>query len=251
MRKVIIASAFVALCAPSALAQTAIVYIQAGDNLRAKYDNNGAMEQYRKAVEQNPGSVVARTRLSQALVDIGEDLDSNESEKCYTEAMALAKEVVENNPSLAEGRYQLALATGRLALFRGGKEKVRLSREVEQHGVKALELDPNHSRARILMGVYYREIANLSWALKMFANTFFGGLPEGTNEDAVRELKEAIRLDPSSIRARFEMGKTFEVMGDKKSAAEESSAAMGMSPTDHLDARYIAESKVGLRRVGG
>ncbi|MDH5508881.1 MAG: tetratricopeptide repeat protein [Nitrospinota bacterium] len=251
MRSAIFISALaLALCVQPALAQTAIVYIQAGDNLRAKFDNKGALEQYRKALEQNPESVVAQTRLSQALVDNGEDLDSKESEKYYTEAMNVAKQVVEGNPSLGEGHYLLALATGKLALFRGGKEKVRLSREVEQSGVKALGLDPKHSRGHILMGVYYREIANLNWALKMFANTFFGGLPKGTNEDAILELNKALELDPTSIRAWFELGKTHEVMGDDEAAAKEYRSAINLPLTDHLDARFIAESKLGLQRVG-
>ncbi|MDH5638111.1 MAG: tetratricopeptide repeat protein [Nitrospinota bacterium] len=251
MRKaILILAVALAFCVQPALAQTAIVYIQSGDNLRAKFDNKRALEQYRKALKQNPKSVVAKTRLSQALVDNGEDLNSDESEKYYTEAMDLAKEVVEANPSLGEGHYQLALATGKLALFRGGKEKVRLSREVEKSGVKALELDPDNSRGRILMGVYYREIANLNWALKMFANTFFGGLPKGTNEEAILELNKALELDPASIRARFELGKTHEVMGNDKEAAKEYTTAINLPPTDHLDARYIAESKIALNRVG-
>lgn len=250
MRIVVIVAMALSLYAHPALAQTAIVFIQAGDNLRDRFDNKGALEQYRKAVEENPQSVVAKTRLIQALVDNGEDLESDDSEKYYLEAMDLAKEVVKANPSLGEAHYLLALATGKLALFRGGKEKVKLSREVKESGVKALELDPDNSKAHILMGVYYREIANLNWALKMFANTFFGGLPEGTNADAVRELTKAIELDPQSIRARFELGKTYEVMGRNQEAADEYNKAAERTPADHLDPKYIAESKVGLRRVG-
>ncbi|MDH4185158.1 MAG: tetratricopeptide repeat protein, partial [Nitrospinota bacterium] len=232
---ILLLMAAMAMTPATSLAQTSDSLVKGGDSYRDQYNNKDALDLYRKAVAADPQNLQAQTRLAQCLVDNGEDLNSNESEKYYQEAMELAGRITAKNPDLAEGHYQLALATGKMALFKGGKEKVKLSREVERSGVKALELDPNNSRGRILMGVYYREIANLNWALKMFANTFFGGLPKGTNEDAVRELKKALELNSRSIRARYELGKTYEEMGMKSEAGDEYKMATELPMADHLD----------------
>lgn len=231
------------------LAQSAGELLKAGDGLRDKNDNKSALEIYRQAVAADANNLDASARLAQALVDNGEDLDSKESEKFYLEALDVATKITQKSPGMAEGHYLVALATGKLALFRGGKEKVKLSRAVEQAGKKALELNPNHANAHLLMGVYYREIANLNWALKAFANTFFGGLPAGTNEDGLRELKKSAEYNNLSVRVHYELGKTHEVMGDKKSAAAEYKVAAELPVMDHMDAKYIAESKVRLRSL--
>jgi len=249
MKKLAYLMAAVLVMASAAMAQTPGEIMKAGDSLRDKYDNKGALEMYRKAVAADGNNLDAAARLAQCLVDNGEDLDSKESEKFYLEAVDVASKIIQKSPGLAEGHYLLALATGKLALFRGGKEKVKLSRAVEQSGRKALELNPNHANAHLLMGVYYREIANLNWALKAFANTFFGGLPAGTNEDGLRELKKSAEFYNLSVRVHYELGKTYEVMGDKKSAAAEYKIAAELPLMDHMDAKYIAESKVRLRSV--
>jgi len=230
-----------------ALAQDLAGFLKAGDDMRDKFDNKGALEQYRQAAAADPNNLDAQTRLAQALVDNGEDTASKESEQFYLEAVDVATKITQKNPTLAEGHYLLALAYGKLALFRGGNEKVKLSRSVERSGKKALELNPNHANAHILMGVYYREIANLSWILKKFANAFFGGLPAGTNEDSLQELKKAVEFNTLSVRARYELGKTLDTMGNKKEAAESYKKAAEIPMIDHMDAKYIAEAKLRLR----
>ena len=66
-----------------------------------------------------------------------------------------------------------------------------------------------------MLGIYYREVANLNWFLKNFAKAFFGGLPDGSNEDSEEALLKAIELVPTDIITYYELARTYEKMKKK------------------------------------
>ncbi|MCH7927415.1 MAG: hypothetical protein IID03_05440 [Candidatus Dadabacteria bacterium] len=84
-------------------------------------------------------------------------------------------------------------------------------------------------------GVYYREVANLNWFLKKFAKAFFGGLPDGTNEDSLNMLLKAEELLPENVYVQFELGKTYKEIGNKEKMKEHFDKALKLPNTDHRD----------------
>jgi len=46
------------------------------------------------------------------------------------------------NPNGWDGHFKLSVALGRLALFRGGKEKINLSKEIKAEADTAVALNP-------------------------------------------------------------------------------------------------------------
>src|SRR5689334_20928718 len=63
-------------------------------------------------------------------------------EKSYLKLQADLMLLTHEMPKSAEAFAQLARVTGRLALFRGGKGKVKLGRQIKTYGETALKLDP-------------------------------------------------------------------------------------------------------------
>ena len=61
----------------------------------------------------------------------------------------------------------------------------------------------------LILGVYYREIAGLSWIERLFANTFFGDVPDGSYEDSELMLKKALTFNPNIIVANYELANTY------------------------------------------
>jgi len=128
-------------------------------------------------------------------------------------------------------------------MFEGGKEKVRLSRDVEKNLLMCLSIEPDNWRARAILGKYYLEIANLNWALKTVANVLLGGLPEGSLEMAEQELQRSLKLNPDYIYARLQLGRTWLSMGKDDQARAELERAIRLTPQDHMDATYQREAR--------
>lgn len=232
-------------------------YIQKGDEYYNRFDNLRALEEYKRAYEVAPDSFDVLMRLTRAYNDVGEDikgiklrpddeLRSGEVEEYFNKAAEYSKLLYQKFPDRAESYFYLAASYGHLALFRGGKEKVRLARDVEENSQKAIGLDQQFIPAYIVLGVYYREVANLNWAQKAFAKTLFGGLPNGTDEDSEKTLLRALELNPNIIHTRFELAKTYLAMGKENKATEQFKEILRLPITDHQDKeiKEVAEKEL-------
>lgn len=223
--------------------------IKQGDDYYAKFDNKKALESYEKAYAVNPSSYEALMKVTRAYIDLGEDLDNKESEGLYLQAVDHAELMIKNEPEKAEPYFYASAAYGKLALFRGGKEKVKLSGFVEKNAKKAIELDPQYESPVTTLGIYYREVANLNWFLKAFANTFFGGELKGTNEDSERLLLKAIELNPNRIYPRFALAKTYKIMRKKDKEIEQLEKVLELPIADHEDQKKKDKAKKRLEKL--
>lgn len=236
-------------------------YIQEGDKYYEQFDNEKALEAYKKAYEITPNSFEALMKLTRAYNDVGEDIkginfrqqDESKSNKTVEEYFKTAAKYAEllqkEFPDKADSYFLLAATYGHLALYKDGKEKVKLARDVEENSKKAIQLDSKYIPAYIVLGVYYREVANLSWALKTFARTLFGGLPNGTDEDSEKTLLKAVQLNPQLIHTRFELAKTYDSMGEEDKVAEQLKEVLDLPVLDHQDQAIKAEAEKELRRL--
>ncbi|MFQ5432940.1 MAG: tetratricopeptide repeat protein [Nitrospinota bacterium] len=223
--------------------------LKQGDEHYAKFENDKALANYEKAYAVNPCSYEALMKVTRAYIDRGEDLDNKESEGLYIQAVDHAELMIKKAPDKAEPYFYAAAAYGKLALFRGGKEKVKLSGFVEKNAKKAIELDPQYEKPVTTLGIYYREVANLNWFLKAFANTFFGGKLKGTNEDAERLLLKAIKLDPNRIYPRFALAKTYKIMRKKDKEIEQLKKVLELPIGDHEDQKKKDDARKRLEKL--
>lgn len=244
----------------SLLAEDYDSYIQQGDTYYKGFDNQKALEEYKKAYELSPDSFEALMKLTRAYNDVGEDLkgirfrpggESNSPivEEYFRRAAQYAELLHEKFPDRAESYFYLAATYGHLALFKGGKEKVRLARDVEKNSKRAIGLDPRFIPAYIVLGAYYREVASLSWALKAFARTLMGGLPNGTDRDSEETLLKAVQLNPQVIHTHFELAKTYDAMGKEEKVTEELREILELPIADHQDKAIKEEAEKELRRL--
>jgi tetratricopeptide (TPR) repeat protein len=90
--------------------------------------------------------------------------------------------------------------------------------------------------------VYYREVANANAFTKMLARTFLGGLPDGTNEDAERELLEAVELDPADVYAAYELARTYRLLERADREAEYLERVVALPARAQRDPRLKAEA---------
>jgi tetratricopeptide (TPR) repeat protein len=227
-------------------------YIEQGDKYYSKFNNLDAIREYEKAYRLSPNGFDVLSKLANAYNDYGEDLkDSNSdgAETYFEDAIKYAEILKSKYPTRAESYFLVASAYGNLALYKGGKDKVRLARNLEKYAKKAIELDPNFAPAYVVLGIYYRETATLNVIQRTFATAFLGGLPEGSLNDSVRELLKAEKLSPESIFTHFELAETYEKLNEEDKAISEYRRVLDLPLSDHQDKMKKQEAGRRIRKL--
>jgi tetratricopeptide (TPR) repeat protein len=227
--------------------------LASGDAAMRGLDPAAAAVPYEQAALLAPDSYEAVSKAAFALRDAGEALKAKgdkAAEGYFERASTRAKALLARFPDRAEAHYLVASTSGQLALYRGAREKVRLSREIEKEAKAAVALDPADARPHAVLGVYYREVANANGFTKLLARTLLGGLPDGTNEDAVRELTKATQLDPNDLYAAYELARTYRIMDrrDEERAALEKVLALPV--TAERDPRLKKQAEDRIAELG-
>ncbi len=218
------------------LAQTSQRFIRQGDAAYQQFDNLNALAYYKKACGVAPEHFECLAKTVRAYNDIGEDLNSKESESHFEQAVQHAEQLFTQFPEKAETYYWLAVSYGNLALLRGGKEKVKLSGYVKKNIQKAITLNPDYADAYVVLGIYYKEVAGLNSFLKAFARIFLGELPDGTYNDAVKAFRKAIALQTTNpVYTYFHLGRTYEQTGEVEKAKSLYQHALQLPSGDHQD----------------
>jgi hypothetical protein len=224
-------------------------FLEAGDKAYAAYDTKTALEQYKKAWEADPTTYETMMKYARSLNDSGEETTGKAAEALFAESVVQATALKNKYPDKAEASFLLGAATGNLALFKGGSKKVELSRNIEALGKRCIELDPKYSQGYVMLGIYYREVANLNWAIRKIAQNMLGGLPSGTLEDSEKMLRKGHELDLEAIYPCYQLAVTLECMKKKKEACECYEKVAKMKKCDHLDDAKIKEAKEKIKKL--
>lgn len=196
-------------------------YLLQGDEKYSKFDNKSALENYLLAYKLSPSGYDVLFRLARTYNDLGEEYheyqEKDSSRVMIDYALEYSEKLVNNYPDSAASYSFLAMSYGNEALYAGGKEEIKLAHKIEDNAKKSLKLNPHQYLSYVILGIYYRKIADLSWFERLFANAFFGSVPEGTFEESVQMLNKALDLYPKTIVASYQLALTYEAMGDKES----------------------------------
>ena len=233
-----------------AYAQQDISQLQARvDELNIAGEYATAVNLLRPALNADPDNYILLCLLSDNITGRARHLDKKEQEPMYEEAVIFARRAVAADPADAEGHFQLGQALGRLALHRGGKEKVNMSKEIKEVFAMSLSLDARHPGSLHGLARWHREVANLSWALKAVAKIIFGGLPPASNEESVSLFLRALEVEPDNINHHLELGKTYLELDQDNMARQEFEAAGRLPAVFFEDAGYKEEAAELLRKI--
>jgi tetratricopeptide (TPR) repeat protein len=223
--------------------------VEQGLALIKAFKNGEAIPILEQAHAANPTNAAVLTRLTEACCNAGEDLDNAASEAYYAKAVGYADQLKLLAPDKAETYFQVCVAYGNLALFKGGKEKVALSRNIEAMARKGIELDPSYSRPYSVLGVYYREVALLNPILRTFAKYLLGGLPDGTLENSESMFLKSIALDAGNVYGHYQLAVTYEKMNKPDQAAAMYHKVLKLPIVDHQDAKWRRLSSERLKAL--
>jgi tetratricopeptide (TPR) repeat protein len=212
------------------------------DTLRAQGDFRGALSRMSSLRGEYGDEVELLWRMALTRVDIAKTLDEKGARtQQYEQALTLAEAALTTNASNAHAHLAKAVVEGRMALDAGTRERVQRSRLVKKHADRAIELDSTldgayHTRAR-----WNREVSDLNFFERAVVKTVYGGLPESSFEQAVRDFKRAIELHDERFH-RLELGKTYIKMDQPDKAREQLQLVTDMPAREPFDQRYLEEA---------
>jgi tetratricopeptide (TPR) repeat protein len=224
--------------------------IAAGDAALDKLDIEAGIAAYRGALEAAPDSYEALWKLVRALTDKATlSKQPSEQKSLCIEAEKLARQAVSLSPADANGHAYLAVAVGKLALFEGGKRKVELSKEVKAEAEKALQCNPDDEVALHVLAIWNREMVELGWFLKSFAQLLYGKFPPASLDAALADLRRASQLEPDVIPHHVELGITLASAKRWAEAKTELEKGLALPTAWVTDDYYRALARSSLARV--
>jgi tetratricopeptide (TPR) repeat protein len=126
------------------------------------------------------------------------------------------------------------------------KQKVADSRLIKQEAKNAVALDPKQDVAYYLLGRWNFGVANIGFLPRAYVRIVYGGFPAASNEEAIKDFKEAIALTPGRILYTQGLAKVYEATGQKNLAYAELKKCAEMKPLDVNDAEAQKEAAAEL-----
>ena len=249
MRLILLCVLFLPIAAPLT-AQEVDALIARGDSLQMEMQPDAAMKLYRKAEQLDPDNPDVLWRISKVFSDYAAQESTDEAAmRELDRSVSYARKAVSVAPKHSMAQVSLAIAYGQKAVVAPNSEKVELSKLVRQHAVRALELESDNHVAMLVLGIWNREVATLSWILKLALDVVYGGLPDASLEESHRLLRRAMRMYPDQIMTHLELAKTLMEMDDEKGAERHLRKALSLPKRDIGDRKRVDEARKLLQEL--
>jgi tetratricopeptide (TPR) repeat protein len=191
-----------------------------GDSLYAKWELQSALDNYERAYVINSSDYYLLLKLTRVCNDLGEYYyelrDEKSAEKVVYQGVDYAEKFASLYPDSAKVYTFLAWSYGNQALFEGENEKIKLAHKIKDNAKKAIKIDSTDYLPYLILGIYNRQIGALSWFERLFANTFFGDVPEGSFEESEKMMLKALELQPGIVIATFHLSLTYQEMDEEE-----------------------------------
>lgn len=220
-------------------------------SLDASAHEEAALQKFLQVLQLDPDNYEATWNTSFLYSKIGNRITNSEKtrDQYFNYAKQYAASALRLNPNDAESNYVMAAAMGRMALISGPKEKVAASRDIKRYAELAIQFNPNHAGAWYILGKWNYEVANLNWAERTAANLLFGGVPEGTLDESIKDYLKAIKLDPGYILYYRDLALALDQKGFYDEEIRVLNQALALKPKTEDDPTYVAQCKELLNKV--
>ncbi len=152
-------------------------------------------------------------------------------------------------PEDADAQLAPAITLGKMLIFLPPKEQIAASPRIKVSADKALELDPKDDTAWHILGRWNRVLADVNSVKRALASVLYGGLPKGSLEDAERDMKKAIELNPNRLMHYIELGRIYAQMGRKDEARQFIEKGLAMPNAEKDDAETKERGRETLAKL--
>ena len=228
--------------------------IARGDSLYREIEVQLSLDEYSAVLAVDSNNADALWRASRNIADLAEyESSASVRKERYALAERLARRAIALRPNEAQPHFDLARALGRVALSVGKRDRVKYAKEIRNHALEALRIDPDHPGALHVMGVWNAEVMRLSGVTRWMAKNFLGGrvFDQASWPRAVEYMEHAVRVDPDRIVHKLDLAQIYLDIGEKEKARAQLDAVIKGRKTELNDGRYQAEAAGMLRRLDG
>ncbi len=198
-----------ASAAPSATDPSFEDVLATVDSLRMHRQFEVALTKLDSLAQHDADHVAIQWRRALLHTDLGKVAEAEDQAIThYREAQRLAETAVRTDSTSAWAHLTVALVAGRLTLHVGRSERVKQSRIVKRHADRAIALDSTLAGAYHLRGRWHRGVADLNFITRALVKTFYGGLPDASFEQSIRDFERAIALESKPYN-HLELAKTY------------------------------------------
>jgi tetratricopeptide (TPR) repeat protein len=227
--------------------------IKEGDSFYVKFDNLNAIKKYEEAYKLDPDNYEILLKVTRTYNDLGEELKElekrDEAELYINKALKSAEIFKQKYPDSAAVYAYLALSYGNRAVYVGGKEKIKFAHKIKDNAAKALRMNPHDYLPYIILGIYNRQIAGLNWFERAFANTFFGKVPEGSYDEAIKMFTAALKIKPRVILTTYQLSRVYRDMGDEQKERELLNQLFKYRLQDYRDKYALVKARKRLKEM--
>ena len=152
-------------------------------------------------------------------------------------------------PRDCDAQLATAITLGKMLPILPTKEQVAASPKIKESVDKALKLDPNSDTAWHVLGRWNRVLADVNLLKRALAEMLYGSLPKGSNEEAERDMKKAIELNPNRLMHYIELGRIYAQMGRKDDAQHFINKGLAMPDSEKDDPETKQRGKETLQKL--
>ena len=216
----------------------------------ARWDTPAALQLFKQADALRPNDAMILQKISKQYSDATSDTkDPGEKQRLSVEALSYAQRAVALEPKNPVNVLSVAICYGKLAGFADTRTKLEYSRHVKQYAEQALALKPDYDYAHHVLGRWHYEVATLGMGTRFLVKLIYGGLPDASTAEAVRQLRRATELAPEKPAHRVELGLALLADGQRDAAHSTLEQALAMPKCEKYDDESFARARAGLERL--
>ncbi len=175
------------------LAQATEDPLEQADHYTDAWLDDRALEALEKSGKEDAETL---WRLARSHINHGENIEGKEALPLYEQAMEEAQTAVDLDPGNALAQQTLAIACGRVALFKGVFKSLGLVKRVHRAALQAVALDPSLSIAPYVLGRTHKKLIEkpgilrkplgIGWAKKDSVTYYFDLALEVSNGNMIQ-----------------------------------------------------------------
>jgi tetratricopeptide (TPR) repeat protein len=248
--KVLVATLLLFVAGAITHAQSVDQLIAKGRVFEKKFEPNEALEAYlaaEKLEPQNPRILVLIARQYRYLMS--DATTTEEKLRLGYIAEDYSKRAAAAGPHDSEAQLATAITLGKMAPYLPSKQQVAASPRIKESVDKALALDPRNDTAWHVLGRWNRVLADTNAVKRALAGIFYGKLPKGSYEEAERDMRKAIELNPNRVMHYIELGRIYAQMGRKEDARFYINKGLGMPDGEKDDPETKQRGREALAKL--
>lgn len=244
------AAPFFLLLNATSRAESVDELLEKGRVFDRKFQANEALKFYLAAEKLEPKNPAVLVPIARQYRHLMTDASAKE-EKLRLGYVALdySARAAAAGPRDAEAQLATAITLGKMLLFLPAKEQVAASPRIKESADKALALDPKDDTAWHILGRWHRVLADINAIKRALAGMLYGSLPKGSIEEAERDMKKAIELNPNRLMHYIELGRIYAQMGRNEEARFNINKGLAMPDAEKDDPETKQRGREALAKL--